>query len=262
MNCQDFDAILLELVRGEASRSAMEEGEDHAVVCARCAGLLSDQRRLSASLLALAANGEQVRAPQRIESALRAEFRRRHARVVSSGVRARQRTSIRLPLGIFSNQWAWTVAAIVIVVAGVVIAHRLMVRPAVTPLAPAEGMIQPVEQPLPLAAVANPEPLGGHPTDQNTMRRKGLGPHTLALARPTPVQPQGSRHELTTNFYPLIYGSGLELDQGWQMVRVHMPASALASLGVPVTGGSPAAYIKADVVLGGDGMARAIRFVR
>lgn len=68
--------------------------------------------------------------------------------------------------------------------------------------------------------------------------------------------------EITTDFFPLMHG-GLAPGDGGQLIRVELPRSALISLGLPVNmeraGGG---RVKADVLVGEDGMARAIRFVR
>jgi hypothetical protein len=47
-----------------------------------------------------------------------------------------------------------------------------------------------------------------------------------------------------------------------QMIRVELPRSALASFGLPMNMERADERIKADVVVGNDGLARAIRFVR
>ncbi|HEV7904882.1 MAG TPA: hypothetical protein VGO96_13655 [Pyrinomonadaceae bacterium] len=47
-----------------------------------------------------------------------------------------------------------------------------------------------------------------------------------------------------------------------QLVRVQVPRAALASLGLPLNAERGNEPVKADVLLGGDGLARAIRFVR
>ena len=68
--------------------------------------------------------------------------------------------------------------------------------------------------------------------------------------------------EVATAFYPLIY-SNLPVTQG-NIVRLEVPPTALASLGVePVDWAGPQPdIVLADVLVGEDGLARAVRFVR
>ncbi|MCI0662570.1 MAG: hypothetical protein L0220_16000, partial [Acidobacteria bacterium] len=51
------------------------------------------------------------------------------------------------------------------------------------------------------------------------------------------------------------------MDRG-KVIRVQMPSSALIAFGLPVNVERPDTPVKADLLLGEDGMARAIRFVR
>jgi hypothetical protein len=68
--------------------------------------------------------------------------------------------------------------------------------------------------------------------------------------------------EETTDFFPLAY-SNVPAPGGY-VVRMQVPRATLDSFGV--TGfappGDPSATVAADVVVGGDGLARAVRFVR
>ena len=67
--------------------------------------------------------------------------------------------------------------------------------------------------------------------------------------------------EITTEFLPLTYGGLSQVDDG-QVVRIEVPRSALQSFGLPVNIERAGERVKADVLLGHDGVARAIRFVR
>ena len=68
--------------------------------------------------------------------------------------------------------------------------------------------------------------------------------------------------ELATDFLPLGDASDLASLESGQIVRVKLPRSSLASFGLPLNTERAGEPIKADVVLGEDGRARAIRFVR
>jgi hypothetical protein len=69
--------------------------------------------------------------------------------------------------------------------------------------------------------------------------------------------------ESVTEFISLVGDAptATPLESG-QLVRVQVPRAALASFGLPVNAERGNEPIKADVLLGGDGLARAIRFVR
>jgi hypothetical protein len=68
--------------------------------------------------------------------------------------------------------------------------------------------------------------------------------------------------EVATAFYPLAYGA-VPVTRA-NIVRVAVSPAAVAALGVEPPGGntSPTDVLLADVVVGEDGLARAVRFVR
>jgi hypothetical protein len=69
--------------------------------------------------------------------------------------------------------------------------------------------------------------------------------------------------ESVTEFMPLVAGAPAATPlEGGQLVRVQLPRAALASLGLPLNAERGNEPVKADVLLGNDGLARAIRFVR
>jgi len=65
----------------------------------------------------------------------------------------------------------------------------------------------------------------------------------------------------TAEFMPLVYGDPLADVDAVHVVRVEVTRSALASYGLPVAAGAEASVVSADVLVGQDGLARAIRFV-
>jgi hypothetical protein len=67
-------------------------------------------------------------------------------------------------------------------------------------------------------------------------------------------------HEVVTDFFPLMnpapsFGRG-------QMLRVQLPAAAMQTVGLPVREEHLDDVVQADVLVGEEGMPRAIRFVR
>ncbi|HJR05905.1 MAG TPA: hypothetical protein VJ842_01310 [Pyrinomonadaceae bacterium] len=69
--------------------------------------------------------------------------------------------------------------------------------------------------------------------------------------------------ESMTDFIPLVADATPATPlEGGQLVRVQVPRAALASLGLPLNAERGNEPVKADVLVGYDGLARAIRFVR
>lgn len=68
--------------------------------------------------------------------------------------------------------------------------------------------------------------------------------------------------EIATDFIPLMQGSQFSQAEGVHLVRVELPRYALERFGLPVNAEAAGGRVKADVLLGDDGVARAIRFVR
>jgi hypothetical protein len=70
------------------------------------------------------------------------------------------------------------------------------------------------------------------------------------------------RREYATDFIPLSYGGVQKPMESGEVVRLEMPRSALIAFGLPVNVEHGDAPVKAELLLGEDGMARAIRFLR
>ena len=66
--------------------------------------------------------------------------------------------------------------------------------------------------------------------------------------------------EVVTEFYPLIEDA--PPFEGGELLRVSLPASALRGVGLPVSEDRLTETVQADVLVGQEGLARAIRFVR
>lgn len=81
----------------------------------------------------------------------------------------------------------------------------------------------------------------------------------LTKQAPKPESPNVKREETKTDFIALSYAA--RTDSG-QVVRVKVPSSMMVSLGVKPTVEKESELVNAEVVIGDDGMARAIRFIR
>lgn len=272
MNCHEFENLVVDLARGEVTDSlAGTRCWAHAANCPRCAERLLDQEKLTAGLEALITHTDVRPAPERVEALLRREFRDHFARNEARIASRPSTWNPPYPIWMSGSRWAWAVASAVLLatLAGIIAAkYRSKL--------PTENTVQNMHvskatESRPAIAKNNP-PTPTASREHSTARGSGENSVSLSHKRAggknksrTPARPtfRSTAHdELATNFYPLPYGSGLPLDEGWEIVRISLPRSALATLGVPEAGEqSSIATIKADLVLGEDGLARAIRFV-
>ncbi len=238
MNCQEFEAIVVDLARRRPLEASLREsGREHAEACTTCAALLRDQRALSAGLLALAESTAAAQASAGLEAALKSAFRAQAA----------------LPEGppVWRGSWkAWALAAAACLVLGAALAIRMVPAPE-RPIAKPRPTV-PASRPI--LADAVPDPVERPPARKARMVRRR---NRVAgrLVRPAEiVAPQ------EPGFVPLLYGSAPTPLEGGQVVRLRLPRATLAALGLPTNAGR-GDTVQADVLFTEDGMARAIRFV-
>jgi len=196
-----------------------------------------DEETLTSSLRLLAEEMESLNAPPEIEQKLRETFR---ARKVVRPVWRRSR-----------SYWIAAVAAMILMVISV-IALRSRTDPP-KPIT-AERVEQPQikQQPIITPKIDEPEP--------QQIAQKPRRP-----AKRQPANSEVANHvnrEIATDFMPLGYLNPATLQDGGQIIRVEVPRSALVNFGLPVNMNRYHEKVKADVLLGVDGMAHAIRFVQ
>jgi hypothetical protein len=254
MNCQKFESVVSELARGQMMAAELRgEALAHSDACEDCAGRLRDEQMLTRGLQSLAAEMESLEAPAMIEANVLMAFRARKA-VVSAPVPQ------RLPNSVY---WLAAVAAMLLVAFSVFV-FRWSNRPVADPqqaIKQEEPQRKPedVDNPAPRLAQGSAVPDDDVlPTPPKPRRNR------LASFR-RPASAQVANHvtnEIATDFIPLSYMSAASFQDGGQIVRVQLPRSALANFGLPVNMDRYNEKVKADVLFGVDGTARAIRFVQ
>jgi hypothetical protein len=101
------------------------------------------------------------------------------------------------------------------------------------------------------------------PESRTTRPRRGGRPRTdTPPIRVEIVTAELEEDENLTDFLLLRYGEEVEPMESGEVIRVHMPRSALITLGLPVDVEHADEPVLADLLIGEDGLARAIRFVR
>lgn len=267
MNCQEFEVSINDLARDQIMDSASRASAlAHSEGCAECAARLADERMLSAGLRYLAASANTEQAPARIEAALLAAFRERAAAQKETVVTPINRTPInRRRL----SRWAIAAAAAVLILVALVALRASQSRPEqvqeanVTQPAPEIAPAAPErESPEKKRSVAPVNPKRNLQSYSAADRPRRAAPRPRAVDAKENAKDAAGDYEITTDFIPIPNRGSIAELEGGQVLRVELPRSSLASFGLPVNLERAGERIKADVVVGNDGMARAIRFVR
>ena len=260
MNCREFEDIVNDLVRAKmidaASRAA---GTAHAENCGRCASRLADERALSAGLRSLAACDEGKVAQASVEAELLEAFR----------AKASNRLARRLPLRSRSwPRWALAAGAVALIAFGFILYRAIHNEPQKDDKALIE------KTPTPQPSVKHKEQVVNNAAEPEP-RRESRAPRPRRGSRRRLIKPfiidgmttYAKDSEYTTDFFPLGYSDDQKpVESGEvirvQVIRVQMPRPALIAFGLPVNVERADVPVKADLLVGEDGLARAIRFVR
>lgn len=257
MNCHDFEAALGELASERLMDAEQHERAlEHAASCAGCATRLADERALTAGLR-IVARAAVEEAPARVGEAVLAAFR---GQIPNSRADLRVRTA--------RTRWfyaAASVAAIALIVTLIALVSSRVrdSRPAGPEKAANPGPVAP-EDSRPPSPQQQVSPVNS-PGEMAVQRRRPAN-RVRNVDRSSSQLRNGDEQaggvEIATDFIPLMNRETLAEMDGGQVMRVELPRSALMSFGLPMDMERATERIKADVVVGNDGMARAIRFVR
>jgi hypothetical protein len=257
MNCQRFESIASELARNRMMETDVRgEALAHTAECASCLVRLRNEEMLTRGLRAVAVEMNSVEAPVALEARLLSAFRQPQVVVPITAARDRR------------LYWLAAVAALLLIVFSLITFRWRNEQPAprqanVTSPTPALN----VDGPAPEQSQAPKQPTLASNSDnkpKHKPRRNFAGSSLQAKTFRTPARDVNSNHasEVATEFMPLGYLNAAALQDGGQIVRVELPRTTLASFGLPVNMDRYNEKVKADVLLGVDGMAHAIRFVQ
>lgn len=82
------------------------------------------------------------------------------------------------------------------------------------------------------------------------------------VTAPAPVAAPVMDEEADASFYPLPEAEALPALENALVIRVQLPVSSLQLMGVPISNERADASVDADLLLGQDGLARAVRLVQ
>jgi len=250
MNCQRFETMVSELARGQMMAAEQRaEALAHGNECDDCAARLRDEEMLTRGLQSLAAKMEPLEASRAVEAKLMEAFR---ARQVVVPITKRKSNA---------SYWLAAIAAMLLIAISIV-AFRWSNR-----AADDRRQAVKIEAPQPKPEV-NDKSKEQFARDVEKPDDVDVLPQRSKPKRVRPVRPDNAQvanhatKEIATDFIPLSYMSAASLQEGGQIIRVQLPRSALANFGLPVNMDRYNEKVKADVIYGVDGTARAIRFVQ
>ncbi len=244
MNCREFAGIVIELARNQALDTTQRtHALLHAELCIHCAARLAEERAWLANVRLVATEINRQEAPARLEAALLVALRAQ-----------RQPEPMRKPHAVNTAwlSWRWAVVAMVLLLmaglAGIAWRSSNGAAPSQEALRVATPL--PVSTPPVFAAqvVATPEPMPARVKRRAPQQREAR----------SSVAPSS---ETAAPFYSLVEEGQMAPLESGRIVRIEVPAATLVQLGVPLTEATLTQPMQADLLLGQDGLARAIRFV-
>lgn len=266
MNCREFEQTILEIGA---------EHQTHAASCASCAARLASEQRLTSEFRALAADETTINAPDRVLTALRAARRERQttheqvwgnefstSQIRISGMLERvRRICVHLGLSVkglglnftrtsADGQFRWRLAFAMLLLMSMLFAFRF--------LQTAGKRVEEIAHQSPPGLI-DPSPESEKPAASHPRRGKPLR-RTVARAR-RPVAPTNPR-DAEGAIFPLTYVARSGPEAFTQTVRVEISRATLQSMGLPINPDRNDAMIRADLIIGEDGVARAVRVLK
>ncbi len=251
MRCEEFKNLLIQF--GNADHAAVKL---HTANCKQCAAHLSDEQVLNVGLQALADSTAQAKAAAAIKLELLTAFREQHKTFTAPE---------RLSILALIRGWRWnlapaTTAAILLGLAVVSIfwfrAEPIKIATKDTPVfpAPTTPVTNEAEKQSDITVPSQQQ-------EQASLKKISAKPQR-ALRSKLQFEAKKMRQETATEFIPLTYATDTKALQNRTMMRIEVPRTTLIAMGLPLSERRTNEIIKAEVMMGDDGVAYAIRLLQ
>ncbi|GEM_PF-1307226 len=267
MNCNDFEKVASELTVGRLMMaSKKEDAVAHAESCSLCASILSKEKFLT-PILQIVTKAETTSAPAHLKANLLKAFQEQSKTSTTVFAPVRKENSFNF------FDWKWAAVATVILIAVLSFAALHLFR--------SQEQMQPVEAKTNTDKIENDnkpnEKLTSNEKDKKTAsprpsterNKVNIAGRNKSFKAPQPerksVEPSTENTnsvETTTDFIALTYMDEKSAVDNGIVVRVQVPRATIIAMGLPLNAAQTDGYVKADVVIGDDGVARAIRLVQ
>ena len=197
------------------------------------------------ALAALREASSASQTPEHVETTLRQAFRAHH--LPPAAVKPAH-----------PRRYAWIAGALAASLL-IVAAMRLSRAPVVA--APEAPVVAKAPAPPPTVAEVRP-PVQNEPKAKAPPRVRPPKPRQYPDPPVISAGAPAGRREVTKDFFAIPYAPAMTQADYGQVIRVNVPATSMRTFGLPVSEERMFDRVQADVLMGDDGIARAIRFVR
>ena len=259
MTCREFKHSAASLTLWELLRAQDEQILTHAQQCEGCGGWLQNQRTVAASLHTLQAQTAAMQAGPRVERTLLRAFRQTRAESAPQPMVTRVSAPTAFRLSHFFEIGAYVAVAAAIIVS-VFLGIRLLqhssrtvpVQSGITP-----GSTRPLLQKPAVAAQGDSSKLASsvaHSRNINAARSRARRNDSAGVAAATvqTVAAEESQTDADADYVALMFCDPLSCSSDSQVVRMELPANGAEQNSRPSV---------ADLVVGYDGVVRAVRIV-
>jgi len=294
MNCESFENVVVDLARlTPLEASVRDAARAHCEVCDNCARRLTEEKILTGGLLALATEMKAAVVPDQVQKNLLSVWRKESVALQPERANPGWRylavaaaILVAVALGIAGYHLNQT-PPVDSQVRSLPATEKPVAVSSTPPMMGISGyqmrQVPPVDSQAGSVETETPVEVASSPPimdSADTSTRKQKPTPTLAKNqrlrkfRPdvsaqstfvsvvvgTVTDPEAA--EVASPFMPLGDTNPANIQEGAQVVRVELPRYAMARFGLPVNMERYDERVKADVWLGADGLARAIRFVQ
>jgi hypothetical protein len=271
MTCDECQAIIIDIARGaEVDRALRDEARRHAALCPRCGEQQQEQQWLTGQLRALASAEASHDAPERVEIAVLAAWRAAQQGPATTPGAVATATAMT-PRAEAGTRKAWLLPSVALAGLAAAAMAMMFVWPS-TVATPRGGNIatnmgtraaldsnkqgREVGAQAPAEADEAEDEASATPARNATQPPAGMTP---SRAR---VEAVLARATTETEFLPLPYVEPLRSTEARHIVRVSMTSGDEMILGMLPADRRSGQPFEADVLVGEDGIARAIRVVQ
>lgn len=250
MRCEELENLITEFTDVNQPTTF----QLHLAECTQCAARMSHEFALNAGLQALAATTAQATAAPQIKQSLMTAFAEQH-----------QPTKTSFSFGLMAMRWSLTagMAAILLTLAavGTFWYHK-------EPLQSTTNRVPEIKAPMTqLPTIIQTENQADKAA--RTPNRKSI--KKPLITKPRPQLPRKGRsesgetklaQETKSEFFPLTYAANAKAVQNGMLMRVEVPKTTLIAMGIQVNEKHANELIKAEVMMGDDGVAYGIRLIQ